>query len=102
LRKGPGLSGLRGFALLIHISLQDGHHLAGRFLEQAYQPGGRSHKQTQQLGTGFGEGGQFAQSAALALLENTDKNAEEIVRASMKIAGDICVYTNHSLVIEKL
>jgi len=50
----------------------------------------------------IGSGGQFAQSAALALLDNTDKSAEEIVRASMKIAGDICVYTNHSLVIEKL
>lgn len=50
----------------------------------------------------IGSGGQFAQSASLALLENTNKNAEEIVRASMKIAGDICVYTNHSLVIEKL
>ena len=51
---------------------------------------------------GVGSGGQFAYSAALALIDQEGVEAEEIVRRSMKIAGDICVYTNHSLRIEKL
>lgn len=38
----------------------------------------------------------------MALLNQPGVEAEEIVRRSMKIAGDICVYTNHSLLIEKL
>ncbi|MEE4246524.1 MAG: ATP-dependent protease subunit HslV [Kangiellaceae bacterium] len=50
----------------------------------------------------IGSGGSFAQAAAKALLENTEMSAEEIVRASMKIAGDICVYTNQNLRIEVL
>ena len=51
---------------------------------------------------GVGSGGQFAFSAALALIDQDGVEAEEIVRRSMKIAGDICVYTNHSLRIEQL
>ncbi len=51
---------------------------------------------------GVGSGGQFAYSAALALIDQDGVEAEEIVRRSMKIAGDICVYTNHSLRIEQL
>ena len=51
---------------------------------------------------GVGSGGQFAYSAALALIDQEGVEAEEIVRRSMKIAGDICVYTNHSLRIEQL
>lgn len=43
----------------------------------------------------------FLLAAALALMD-TNLEAEEIVRKSMKIAGDICVYTNHNLVVESL
>ena len=50
----------------------------------------------------IGSGGPFAQSAASALLENTDLSAREIVEKSLKIAGDICIYTNHNLTIEEL
>lgn len=50
----------------------------------------------------IGSGGSFAKSAALALTENTDMNARDIVEKSLKIAGDICVYTNHNLTIEEL
>ena len=50
----------------------------------------------------IGSGGPFAQSAATALLENTDLDARSIVERSLKIAGDICIYTNHQLTIETL
>ena len=50
----------------------------------------------------IGSGGAFAQSAALALLENTDMDARAIVEKALKIAGDICIYTNHSVSIEEL
>lgn len=50
----------------------------------------------------IGSGGPFAQSAAKALLENTELDAEAIVRKSLTIAGDICVYTNHHHTIEAL
>lgn len=50
----------------------------------------------------IGSGGAFAQSAAIALLENTDLSATEIVKKSLSIAGDICVYTNHNHTIEEL
>ena len=50
----------------------------------------------------IGSGGAFAQSAALALLENTELDAESIVRKGLKIAGDICVYTNQNHTIEVL
>ena len=50
---------------------------------------------------GIGSGGMFALAAARALVD-MELDAEEIVRRSMKIAGDICVYTNHSLVIESI
>lgn len=50
----------------------------------------------------IGSGGNYALSAARALLTVEALNAEEIVRRSMKIAGDICVYTNHSVRIETL
>lgn len=49
----------------------------------------------------IGSGGNYALAAARAL-STTDLSAEEIVRRSMTIAADICVYTNHSLVIEAL
>ena len=50
----------------------------------------------------IGSGGPFAQSAARALLDNTDLSAEDIVRKGLTIAGDICVYTNHNHTIETL
>ncbi len=50
----------------------------------------------------IGSGGPYAQAAAKALLQHTEMNAEEICRASMEIAGSICIYTNHHLTLEKL
>lgn len=50
----------------------------------------------------IGSGGAFAQSAARALLDNTDLDARTIVESGLKIAGDICVYTNHQHTIEEL
>ena len=50
----------------------------------------------------IGSGGPYAQSAALALLQNTDLEAREIVEKALLIAGDICVYTNQNIVIEEL
>jgi len=50
----------------------------------------------------IGSGGPFAQSAARALLDETDLDADTIVRRGLKIAGDICIYTNHNHVIETL
>ena len=50
----------------------------------------------------IGSGGNFAQSAAIALLENTDLSAKEIVEKSLKIAGDVCVFTNQQHTIDEL
>lgn len=50
----------------------------------------------------IGSGGNFAQSAATALLENTDLSAHEIVEKSLTIAGNICVFTNNFQTIEEL
>lgn len=50
----------------------------------------------------IGSGGPYAQSAARALLENTDLSAREIVEKALNIAADICIYTNHNLRIEEL
>ncbi len=50
----------------------------------------------------IGSGGPYAQSAARALLENTDLGAKDIVEKSLSIAGDICIYTNHTQTIEEL
>lgn len=50
----------------------------------------------------IGSGGNFAQAAATALLENTDLDAREIAEKALKIAGDICVFTNHYHTIEEL
>jgi len=49
----------------------------------------------------IGSGGNFALAAARALADS-DLNAEEIARKAMKIAADICVYTNENLVVETL
>ncbi len=50
----------------------------------------------------IGSGGPYAQSAARALLENTELDATAIVEKGLTIAGDICVYTNHNFTIESL
>ena len=50
----------------------------------------------------IGSGGAFAQSAAKALVENTPLAAAEIVRKSLTIAGELCIYTNLSHTIETL
>lgn len=50
----------------------------------------------------IGSGGPFAQSAARALMHNTEMSARDIVEKSLHIAADICVYTNHNLTIEEL
>ena len=50
----------------------------------------------------IGSGGNYAYSAASALFDNTDLDAESIVRKSLEIASSICVYTNDNISVEKL
>jgi len=50
----------------------------------------------------IGSGGPYAQAAARALLEHSTLGAEDIVRRSLEIAGEICIYTNQQLTIETL
>ena len=50
----------------------------------------------------IGSGGPFAQSAAKALLQNTDLGATKIVEKSLTIAADVCVFTNHHHTVEEL
>lgn len=50
----------------------------------------------------IGSGGAYAQSAAKALLDNTELSPQEIVAKSLAIAGDICIYTNQNHLIEVL
>ena len=52
--------------------------------------------------TAIGSGGSYAQAAARALLDNTELEARDIVEKGLTIAADICVFTNHNLVIEEL
>ena len=52
--------------------------------------------------TAIGSGGPYAQAAALALLQNTELGAREIVEKALNIAGDICVFTNQNIVIEEI
>ena len=49
-----------------------------------------------------GSGGPFAQAAALALLRNTELPARTIVEEALKVAGEICIYTNNHLTIDEL
>ncbi|MDR3708927.1 MAG: ATP-dependent protease subunit HslV [Capsulimonadaceae bacterium] len=49
----------------------------------------------------IGSGGPYAQAAAKALLENTELSALEIVERSLKIASDICIYTNDHISVEE-
>jgi ATP-dependent HslUV protease subunit HslV len=50
----------------------------------------------------IGSGGPYAQAAARALLENSQLDAESVVRKSLAIAADLCIYTNHQIVVETL
>jgi ATP-dependent HslUV protease subunit HslV len=50
----------------------------------------------------IGSGGQFAQAAARALVENTELGARSIVERALNIAAEICIYTNRNLVIDEL
>jgi ATP-dependent HslUV protease, peptidase subunit HslV len=50
----------------------------------------------------MGSGGAYAQAAAIALLDNTDLAPADIVKKSLEIAGDICIYTNQNHVVETL
>ncbi|MGH8184925.1 MAG: HslU--HslV peptidase proteolytic subunit, partial [Steroidobacteraceae bacterium] len=49
-----------------------------------------------------GSGGAYAQSAARALVQNTDLDARTIVEKALNIAADICIYTNRNVTIEEL
>ncbi|MGL4962004.1 MAG: ATP-dependent protease subunit HslV [Inquilinus sp.] len=51
---------------------------------------------------GIGSGGPFALAAARAYMEHPELDAETIARKAMKIAGDICIYTNHNVTLESL
>lgn len=51
---------------------------------------------------GIGSGGAYALSAARALMTFDELTAEDVARRAMKIAGDICIYTNHNILIESL
>ncbi len=51
---------------------------------------------------GIGSGGAYALSAARALYDIDDLSAEEIAQKSMSIAADLCIYTNHSILLKKL
>ena len=50
----------------------------------------------------MGSGGSYAQAAAIALLANTDLAPADIVKKSLEIAGEICIYTNQNHVVETL
>ncbi len=50
----------------------------------------------------IGSGGPYAQAAALALVEHSDLDAESICKAALNIAGNICVFTNNSITVEKI
>ena len=50
----------------------------------------------------IGSGGNYARAAAIAMTENTQLPPEEVVEKSLSIAGDICIYTNHSFTIKTL
>ena len=50
----------------------------------------------------IGSGGPYAQAAARALLENTELDAENVVRKSLAIAAELCIYTNHQIIVETL
>jgi len=50
----------------------------------------------------IGSGGKFAEAAAIALARHTDLGIVEVAREAMKIAADMCIYTNHNLTLEEI
>lgn len=50
----------------------------------------------------IGSGGMFALAAAKMLLKHTDMSAEDIVKEALLTAGDICIYTNQNIIVEKI
>ncbi len=50
----------------------------------------------------IGSGGNYAYSAAKALMDNTELSAKDVVEKGLNIAADLCIYTNHNLTIEML
>lgn len=50
----------------------------------------------------IGSGGAYAQSAALALIRNTELSPTDVVKKSLEIAGELCIYTNQNHVLETL
>ncbi len=50
----------------------------------------------------IGSGGNYALAAARALIKNTELSPKEIIQEAMKIAADICIYTNHNLILEEV
>ena len=50
----------------------------------------------------IGSGGPYALSAAKALINNTKLTAKEIAKEALDIAADVCIYTNHNIVIEEI
>lgn len=50
----------------------------------------------------IGSGGPYAQAAGIALLQNTELDAETVAKKAMEIASEICIYTNNNIIIEKL
>ncbi len=50
----------------------------------------------------IGSGGSYALAAARALLENTEMNAREIATEALRIASEICIYTNGNIILEEL
>ena len=50
----------------------------------------------------IGSGGMYALAAAKALKQNTDLSAREIAQKALRIAGDICIYTNGNIVVEEI
>ena len=50
----------------------------------------------------IGSGGPYAQAAAKALLDHSELSARDIVKKSLEIAGDMCIYTNHNRIIETI
>ena len=50
----------------------------------------------------IGSGGNYALASARALMQNTDLSARDIAEKSLHIAADICVYTNHNVIVEEI
>ena len=50
----------------------------------------------------IGSGGNYALASGIALLQNTNLQAKEIAKKSIEIAGDICIFTNHNIVVEEI